>query len=126
MASSRAVLTNRTFFSANAAIRQSTQQTSFGQFRHGGKNSWQKQQQRAYGSRFQRRDGYQYSRFQQAGGLLTRWAARPTFYYEVGGLAGACGGFYIYNLEVVPVSDFNRSLSGIQNQTFEMILAIGA
>jgi hypothetical protein len=35
---------------------------------------------------------------------MRRWAARPTFYYEVGGLAGACGGFYIYNLEVVPVS----------------------
>lgn len=35
---------------------------------------------------------------------MRRWAARPTFYYEAGGLAGVAGGFYAYNLEVVPVS----------------------
>jgi hypothetical protein len=35
---------------------------------------------------------------------MRRWAARPTFYYEAGGLASLCGGFYAYNLEVVPVS----------------------
>lgn len=36
--------------------------------------------------------------------LFERWQARPTFYYEVGGLGLAGGGFYVYNLENVPVS----------------------
>ncbi|GME21867.1 mitochondrial metalloendopeptidase oma1 [Neofusicoccum parvum] len=54
------------------------------------------------------RRGPQYSRFQQAGNIFTRWAARPTFYYEIGGLGAAVGGFYVYNLEVVPVSGRRR------------------
>lgn len=47
--------------------------------------------------------GFNYQRFQQAGGLFQRWAARPTFYYEVGGIGAVCSGFYVYNLEEVPV-----------------------
>lgn len=59
-------------------------------------------QQRTYAS-------YNYRRFGGAGGsLLRRWAARPTFYYEVGGIGGLCGGYYIYNLERVPVSGRRR------------------
>lgn len=46
---------------------------------------------------------YNYQRFQSTTGLLKRWAARPTFYYEVGGIGVACGGFYAWNLEEVPV-----------------------
>ncbi len=40
--------------------------------------------------------------------MFRRWAARPTFKYEVGGLAGAGGGFYVYNLESVPISGRRR------------------
>ncbi|KAG9916391.1 hypothetical protein KCU86_g14169, partial [Aureobasidium melanogenum] len=100
--------TVRTFFSTNAALRATPRQTVFHQLRNKGGNVWQKQHSRTYANGFGRGGGYQYSRFQQAGGLMRRWAARPTFYYEVGGLAGACGGFYIYNLEVVPVSGRRR------------------
>lgn len=96
--------TVRTFFSTNAALRATPQQTMFRQLQNKSSNIWQKQQSRTYANGFGRRGGYQYSRFQQAGGLMRRWAARPTFYYEAGGLAGLCGGFYVYNLEVVPVS----------------------
>ncbi|KAF2721732.1 hypothetical protein K431DRAFT_284653 [Polychaeton citri CBS 116435] len=51
---------------------------------------------------------YDYQRFQRSGNIITRWAARPTFYYEVGGLALAAGAFYTFNLEVVPVSGRRR------------------
>lgn len=54
---------------------------------------------------------YQYNRFnryQQTGQLFQRWAARPTFYYEVGGLSLATAAFYTYNLETVPVSGRKR------------------
>ncbi|KAH0274933.1 hypothetical protein KCU91_g4924, partial [Aureobasidium melanogenum] len=100
--------TGRIFFSTNAALRATPRQTVFHQLRKKSGNVWQKQHLRTYANGFGRGGGYQYSRFQQAGGLMRRWAARPTFYYEVGGLAGACGGFYIYNLEVVPVSGRRR------------------
>ncbi|GAB7354473.1 hypothetical protein MBLNU459_g4948t3 [Dothideomycetes sp. NU459] len=49
-----------------------------------------------------------YQRFQSTSGLFRRWANRPTFYYEVGGIGAACGGFYVYNLEEVPVSHRRR------------------
>jgi hypothetical protein len=49
-----------------------------------------------------------YNRFQQTSHLLQRWAARPTFYYEVGGLSAAVAGFYTLNLETVPVSGRRR------------------
>jgi hypothetical protein len=57
-------------------------------------------------ARFQRQ--YQYSRFQQSSTLFYRWAARPTFYYEIGGLSLCCAGFYAFNLETVPVSGRKR------------------
>ncbi|KAB2578742.1 Peptidase M48 [Lasiodiplodia theobromae] len=60
-----------------------------------------------YQSQYYRRRP-QYNRFQKTGNFFTRWAARPTFYYEVGGLGAAVGGFYVYNLEVVPVSGRRR------------------
>jgi hypothetical protein len=93
--------TVRTFFSTNAALRSTPRQTIFRGFQNNGGSNWQK---RTYANGFSRGGGYQYSRFQQASGLFRRWAARPTFYYEAGGVASLCGGFYAYNLEVVPVS----------------------
>ncbi|KAK6501713.1 hypothetical protein TWF481_009540 [Arthrobotrys musiformis] len=55
---------------------------------------------------------------------LLRWAARPTFLLEVAGLGALTGGFYVYNLEEVPISgrrrfniiseDFLQSLSSDQ------------
>lgn len=39
---------------------------------------------------------------------LKRWVQRPTFYYEVGGLAGVGGAIYISNLETVPISGRRR------------------
>jgi hypothetical protein len=32
-----------------------------------------------------------------------RWAARPTFYRDVGLISLGAGGFYVFNLEEVPV-----------------------
>lgn len=93
--------TARTFFSSNAAFRSTPRQTVFRGFKNNAANAWQK---RTYANGFGRGNGYRYSRFQQASGLMRRWSARPTFYYEAGGLAGVAGGFYAYNLEVVPVS----------------------
>lgn len=60
-------------------------------------------QQKTYAS-------YNYRRFagQQGARLLQRWAARPTFYYEVGGIGLVCAGYYTYNLEAVPVSGRRR------------------
>ena len=66
-------------------------------------------------SRFQQR--YQYQRFgggptySRARGTLNvfqRWAARPTFYAEIGGIGALAGSVYVYNLEVVPVSGRRR------------------
>ena len=34
---------------------------------------------------------------------LMRWAAKPTFYRDVGIISAGAGGFYLYNLEEVPV-----------------------
>lgn len=48
------------------------------------------------------------NRMAATGMLFRRWAQRPTFYYEVSGLAGVCGVWYIYNLETVPVSGRRR------------------
>lgn len=58
----------------------------------------------------------QYQRFDRSRGnrqlpfvtFLNSWRARRTFKYEVGGLAGAAGGVYVYNLEEVPVSGRRR------------------
>ncbi|EGX51875.1 hypothetical protein AOL_s00043g609 [Orbilia oligospora ATCC 24927] len=57
---------------------------------------------------------------------LLRWAARPTFILEAAGLGALTGGFYVYNLEEVPISgrrrfniiseDFLQSLSEDKNQ----------
>lgn len=62
-------------------------------------------QQRPFGR------GPQYKRFTAAGGVagfLTRWAARPTFYRDVGLITAGTGGLYVYNLEEVPVSGRRR------------------
>jgi hypothetical protein len=37
-----------------------------------------------------------------------RWAARPTFYRDVGLISLGGGGFYLYNLEEVPVRHTKR------------------
>ncbi|KAK8202273.1 metalloendopeptidase [Zalaria obscura] len=62
-------------------------------------------------------NGYRYQRFQQGRNLFAAWRARPTFKYEAGGLAGACGVFYIANLEEVPVS--HRRRFNIVSEDFE-------
>lgn len=98
--------TARIFFSSNAALRSTPRQTITRGFK---KNGGTISQKRTYANGFGRGNGYRYSRFQQASGLMRRWAARPTFYYEAGGLAGVAGGFYAYNLEVVPVSSWTES-----------------
>ncbi|EWC46969.1 hypothetical protein DRE_03731 [Drechslerella stenobrocha 248] len=40
--------------------------------------------------------------------LLLRWASRPTFFFEVAGLGGLTGCFYLYHVEEVPVSGRRR------------------
>lgn len=47
-----------------------------------------------------------YSRFQTASNLFMRWAATPTFYRDIGVISAGGAGFYVYNLESVPVSTF--------------------
>lgn len=49
------------------------------------------------------RQAFNYQRYKASSNVFKRWAARPTFYYEIGGLGAAGGGFYLYNLEAVPV-----------------------
>ncbi|KAK3672009.1 metalloendopeptidase [Recurvomyces mirabilis] len=61
------------------------------------------QPQQAY-----RRQAFNYQTFQGAQYLFSRWAARPTFYREVGLLAGGTATLYVANLEKVPVSDRYR------------------
>ncbi|KAF2106909.1 peptidase family M48-domain-containing protein [Lophiotrema nucula] len=50
----------------------------------------------------------QYKRFGRATNIFQRWAARPTFYREVGLVSVGAGGVYVYNLEEVPVSGRRR------------------
>jgi Zn-dependent protease with chaperone function len=62
---------------------------------------------------FNRSGGPQYKRFGGARGsglasLLARWAARPTFYRDVGVLTAGTGAVYVLNLEEVPVSGRRR------------------
>lgn len=57
--------------------------------------------------------GPQYKRFGGAAkggiaGFFFRWAARPTFYRDVGIITAGTGGVYVYNLEQVPVSGRRR------------------
>jgi Zn-dependent protease with chaperone function len=61
------------------------------------------------------RAGPQYKRFGGARGarsgvasLFARWAARPTFYRDVGVLTAGTGTVYVLNLEEVPVSGRRR------------------
>jgi hypothetical protein len=51
---------------------------------------------------------YRYTRYETNKNVFQRWAASPSFYYQVGGLAVVGGGFYTYNLETVPVSGRRR------------------
>jgi len=64
--------------------------------------------QQRFNRQYQRFPGQSYSRFQQTSNLFHRWVARPSFYYEVAGIGGFIGGFYLYNLETVPVSGRRR------------------
>jgi hypothetical protein len=56
--------------------------------------------------------GPQYKRFGSPSGgisgLFFRWAARPTFYRDVGLITAGAGGVYVFNLEQVPVSGRRR------------------
>ncbi|KAJ4325341.1 metalloendopeptidase [Neodidymelliopsis sp. IMI 364377] len=57
------------------------------------------------------RPGPQYQRFNARSGitgLFTRWAARPTFYRDVGVITAGAGTVYVLNLEEVPVSGRRR------------------
>lgn len=55
-----------------------------------------------------RRPVFNYQIFKATQSLFKRWAARPTFYYEVGGITAVGTTFYVANLERVPVSDRYR------------------
>ncbi|KAK5127847.1 hypothetical protein LTR85_004964 [Meristemomyces frigidus] len=65
-------------------------------------------QQRAFGQSTRksqyRRQAFNYQTFQATQGYIKRWAARPTFFYEFGGITLVCGVFYVANLEQVPIS----------------------
>ncbi|KAK6433130.1 metalloendopeptidase [Oleoguttula sp. CCFEE 5521] len=59
-------------------------------------------------SSYTARQAFNYQRFNASRNIFQRWAARPTFYYEVGGIGAVGGGVYIANLEEVPVSHRRR------------------
>ena len=59
-------------------------------------------------SQYQRFDGSRSGRQLPFITFLQSWRARPSFKYEVGGLGAAGAGFYVYNLEEVPVSGRRR------------------
>ncbi|KAF2448264.1 hypothetical protein P171DRAFT_209647 [Karstenula rhodostoma CBS 690.94] len=50
----------------------------------------------------------QHGRTAFASNLFRRWAARPTFYRDVGLISLGTGGAYVYNLEEVPISGRRR------------------
>ncbi|KAF1847305.1 uncharacterized protein K460DRAFT_402664 [Cucurbitaria berberidis CBS 394.84] len=81
-----------------------TPQTSFQPFRNHAQHRFY--QQRPFGR------GPQYKRFGSPpggiSGLFFRWAARPTFYRDIGLITAGTGGIYVYNLEQVPVSGRRR------------------
>lgn len=57
------------------------------------------------------RGGPQYQRFSARSGMssfFTNWAARPTFYRDVGIISAGGAGVYVLNLETVPVSGRRR------------------
>ncbi len=51
---------------------------------------------------------FNYQRFQQSRNFYRQWRQSPTFFYQVGGIGAAGTGFYVYNLEEVPVSGRRR------------------
>jgi len=64
--------------------------------------------QRPFRTQTSFRQRYRYTRYETNKNIFQRWAASPSFYYQVGGLAVVGGGFYTYNLETVPVSGRRR------------------
>ncbi|KAK4546546.1 hypothetical protein LTR36_001763 [Oleoguttula mirabilis] len=99
----------RTFTTASSRspvlFRQTYRKSSGALCQHVAARGWQ---QRAFAQSTRksqyRRQVFNYQTFLATLALLKRWAARPTFYYEVGGLTAACGAFYVANLEPVPIS----------------------
>ncbi|KAM3416948.1 hypothetical protein BST61_g8535 [Cercospora zeina] len=72
---------------------------------------WKQQQQQHRQKRHYARARPTFNRnqsFQLFAYLLRRWAAQPTFYYQVLLLSGSAAGFYLYNLETVSVSGRKR------------------
>ncbi|KAF1917284.1 mitochondrial metalloendopeptidase OMA1 [Ampelomyces quisqualis] len=59
-----------------------------------------------------RQGQHRYQRFDSAASgifdFFSRWAAKPTFYRDVGFIIAGAGGVYVYNLEHVPVSGRQR------------------
>ena len=51
---------------------------------------------------------FNYQRFQASSNLFKRWAAQPTFYYQVGGIGVVISTVYVSNLEEVPISGRRR------------------
>lgn len=84
--------------STRTPLLRAFQVTPFRQFRS----------QTPFSQQYQRFGGQRYSRFQRTSNFFHRWAARPTFYYEIASIGGAVGGFYFYNLETVPVTGRRR------------------
>ncbi|KAF2218902.1 peptidase family M48-domain-containing protein [Elsinoe ampelina] len=65
-------------------------------------------QSRTFSRTTPQRARYNYNRFKTTTNLLHRWAQSPTFYYQIGFISAGVGGFYISNLEEVPVSGRRR------------------
>ena len=77
------------------------------------RSAWRPRFRQAHARSQGQRRGYRQQIFNQqrvlaTGYLLRRWAQRPTFYYEVGGITAVCALYYVANLETVPVSGRTR------------------
>lgn len=110
---------------ASRGFRSYAQQVSYSTFQrsNNSRSRWQESFQRAQEhaqsqkrNASYRRQTFNNQRTSTVGGLFKRWAQRPTFYYEVGGLGAAAGAYYIANLETVPVSG-RRRFSIVSHET---------
>lgn len=101
---------SRTFTSSAAPRTPSfLRQRAYGNaFRPSSQRPQPKWQRSFHSSQHHHRQAFNYRTFAATSSLLRRWAARPTFYYEIGSGTAVIVGIYIYNLEPVPVSNRYR------------------
>ncbi|KAK6358439.1 hypothetical protein TWF730_007772 [Orbilia blumenaviensis] len=85
-------------------LPRSFQPTATARFNNIPRRSFHSTPSAAYQTKYQRTQRIRWGAYI----ALLRWAARPTFILEAAGLGALTGGFYVYNLEEVPISGRRR------------------